>query len=295
MTRVLTDIETDAVGFSPYIKHYMFWKMLKYELERRNIFYFFLPHTKDIWARDYMPIQTNQELVLYNYEPDYLLTTPKLARYITKPQKVCQDLASCPIKKLNLVLDGGNVIKTPHIVIMTEKVLCENCTLSPNEIKSMIKNALGADIILIPWDMNEKYGHSDGMVRYLHDNTVLINNYCDYDKVFRAKLIRTLEPYFDIKELTYGKVFHKLNWAYINYLQIGQVIFMPTLGYKEDYIAMQELEWITNCEIIPLYCRSLVEQGGGLNCISWNVNIGAMLCHPQCDSKQVPELQLTID
>lgn len=45
-------------------------------LDRYDVPHSLLEGTKDIWCRDYMPIQTiDNRFVLFRYEPDYLLDT----------------------------------------------------------------------------------------------------------------------------------------------------------------------------------------------------------------------------
>ena len=48
-------------------------------LEKYGVTYGLLKGTKDIWCRDYMPIQTiGNRFVLFRYEPDYLLDSDRL-------------------------------------------------------------------------------------------------------------------------------------------------------------------------------------------------------------------------
>ncbi len=43
-------------------------------LNKHNIAYDAIPNTKDIWCRDYMPLQLDKERYLcYEYKPDYLI------------------------------------------------------------------------------------------------------------------------------------------------------------------------------------------------------------------------------
>ena len=89
-------------------------------------------HTRDYWVRDFMPIQTDENVfVKFTFSPDYLQDKK---RYITDVDKV---INSCPFAKdfvfvnIPLVMDGGNMVfckgrrNHPHsnFVIMTEKVL----------------------------------------------------------------------------------------------------------------------------------------------------------------------------
>src|SRR5690606_17425359 len=87
----------------------------------------FLPETKDIWARDYMPIQISKDkFIEYRYDPDYLQGTGKNRRELkTYPDIVC-DAIKLPTEKTDIILDGGNVVKSKNTIILTDKVVVEN-------------------------------------------------------------------------------------------------------------------------------------------------------------------------
>ncbi len=43
-------------------------------LKKHSISYSYLPGTRDIWCRDYMPVQVEKDrFIEYRYDPDYLL------------------------------------------------------------------------------------------------------------------------------------------------------------------------------------------------------------------------------
>ena len=80
-------------------------------LGTHNIPYRFLPNTKDIWVRDFMPVRTGSgKLVSFRYEPSYLKNDPVLRTDFRK------DLApqlGLPVTYSNINLDGGNMVFSP--------------------------------------------------------------------------------------------------------------------------------------------------------------------------------------
>ena len=98
-----------------------------------------LSNTNDIWCRDYMPIQTDEKrFVSYKYYPDYLVKEHK-EHYITDVKDVgnVDFLHQAEVVSLDLVLDGGNVVKCGDKMVMTEKVFVENKEKSRNEVQRL--------------------------------------------------------------------------------------------------------------------------------------------------------------
>ena len=92
---------------------------------------------------------------------------------------------------------GGNRIST---VFMTDKILMENSFYPSHELILRLHLSLAADIVLLPWDMDEPYGHADGMVASLPDGRLLLNNYCQTAKGnkidYSKRLLKMIDGHF---------------------------------------------------------------------------------------------------
>lgn len=74
-----------------------------------------------------MPVQIAESVFIeYKYNPDYLQSK---RAFITDPKGCCNHL-HIPTQKIDVVLDGGNIIKCRDAVIMTDKVYAENPTFT---------------------------------------------------------------------------------------------------------------------------------------------------------------------
>lgn len=266
---MITDTCCDKVYFSSDIVYYQCWRDLKPLLLQLKIPFDFIHHTKDLWVRDFMPIQVSENrFVQFVYHPSYL---QGLERYRSNPNLCTQELPY-PLLQSNILLDGGNVIKCDDCVLITDKVFSENCQLSPTEIIDELQRILDTEVVIIPNDPLEECGHADGMVRYLGNQRVLLNHYCDFDLPLREKLIKALTPRFEIVELHYGTArYLATSWAYLNYLLIGKDLFVPCLNRRLDEVVYRQLEEALHVAVHPIRCRSTVKIGGGLNCLSWTV------------------------
>jgi len=283
---MITDQETNFVYFSELFKQ-------KFEHEYSEITSILTKHrvgfdtlleTKDIWCRDYMPIQISEtEFIEYRYDPDYLQTT-KYRKLKSYPDLVCNKIGLKTIKS-DLIIDGGNVIKSKNGIILTDKIISENKEFySQNQLKEILKITFNVDkITIIPWDKedkNEYFGHADGMVRFINENKILINGYFrEYSEEFQNYFFGEIENSgLEFSELRFNvkNPKEKLNWGYINYLQTKNVILIPQFGIDEDEQAFRQFailfpEYAKENRIEKVNAARIIEGGGVLNCMTWNI------------------------
>jgi len=239
----------------------------------------FLPGTKDIWTRDYMPVQVNEhKFIQYAFHPDYL---QKFEDIKSDPESICTSLNLKTVKS-DIVLDGGNVIKSDNCVIMTDKIILENIQkYSKDQLLTQLKDLFEVDkIVLIPWDRGERYGHADGMVRFIDNETVLLQGYYKTRKeLFEDGFIKYFLGALKENHLKYEFLNidypEKINakFAYLNYLQTKDFILLPSLGIeKDDEDLQKEIEKYFpdyKGRIRKVKMNSIIARGGALNCISW--------------------------
>ena len=272
---MICDYQTNKVYLAEGIKGYpKVAENLLYALYKEGIETEYLPHSKSkkhVWARDYMPIQLEEGRFLkYVYRPDYLKNDkdyiPNYAGMIRKLGLNC--------KPTSLVIDGGNVVKWDDAVIMTDKVLKENPGYDEYGLRFRLEELFETDVVFIPWDRYEMFGHADGMVRFIDRRTVLLNNYIDFDRSLRERILRSLDGHFEVKELQYDTPrCSKYSWAYLNFLQVAGHIFVPGLGIEEDYMALEQIKQFYPDHRVLLVpdCLELVRDGGALNCVTWTI------------------------
>lgn len=273
---MITNFETNKVYFAQGLSNHMFRDAalnLANALHEHHVSFEMLPLTSSpyhIWSRDYMPVQvSHQKFVRFRYEPDYLSDAPE---YKPDTTAILNNIG-IDVLDSDIILDGGNVISCGDKVIMTDKIFKENPHYKRTALIDKLEELLEATPVIIPWDRYEEYGHSDGMVRYMGEGRVLLNNYCDFDKSLRKKLLSVLSPHFDVVELHYG-TYTKNSWAYLNFLHVGCNIFIPMLSEKLDDMAFGQIAGdYSCCHCYPIYqSEFVVKHGGGLNCTTWNLH-----------------------
>lgn len=278
---MITDNLTTAVFFSSLLpkKCPILNQHIAKALEENRIPYTYLSETKDIWCRDFMPIQVEEDrFVFFKYTPDYL-QNPYYLRLQTDTEKVFHAITNRLEHLLqnaitiDLVLDGGNMVKCGNTVVMTEKVFFENKDKTRAEVERILKDTFQSDILFLPWDRKEIFGHSDGIVHYAGDDRILLTNYDDFSPYYYNRFRKALEKHFEVIPLKHeAQRQHARSWAYINFLQVGKLVLVPQLGLEEDKQALEQIgNALPDCEVVGIPALEAVRRGGALNCISWNI------------------------
>ncbi len=248
-------------------------------LNRRAIPWNLLPGTSDIWAVDYMPVQTGpNKFIRFTYAPDYL-KSKRWIKTITDTDKVCDAIGICPAKS-DIVLDGGNVIRGEGLVIMTDKIFAENPAYGRADLILQLESLLDARLIIIHWEPGDFTGHADGQVRHYDDNTVLINDYPKfYQPEFQSSLISALKEAglttIRVAYNTSGNHGDSAHGIYLNYFQMKGLIIVPQFGLSEEVIAFRQFEALfRDSTVETVDAREISKDGGVLNCVTWSISTG---------------------
>ena len=284
----MNNIKKPIICTSPYLRTTSYCngvaKDLFAALDRLGIQHMELSNTMDIWCRDYMPVLLFDDgyYATYQYQPDYLWNKKCNRKYITNQTNASKGLEINTSLSMGLVFDGGNYVrhndKRKSTVFMTDKILMENSFCPSHELIVKLHLSLAADIVLLPWDMDEPYGHDDGMVAPLPDGRLLLNNYCQTAKGkkidYYKRLLKMLDGHYPFVELSYDCKLEEDSWCYLNFLKVPGAVLLPCLsrGAKcdNDQAAIEKFqELFPDDEIIPIYAKSLINRGGGLHCVTW--------------------------
>lgn len=250
-------------------------------LEKHNVKHSFLKGTKDIWCRDYMPIQTNSgKLIQFRYDPSYLKGKKEWEDSRSDVREVCRENGFNPIFS-NINLDGGNVLLCSGRAIISDRIFTENPEYTDKEqLVKELSDLLEAEIIIIPAQKSDYTGHADGMVRFIDRDTILGNNRSkEYkywsngmEKVLKDKKLKYVDvPFF----YGYKDSKHPENaiGLYVNYLEVGNLIVLPVFEVEgnRDAEAIETFKRIFPDKTIEtINYNEIALEGGVLNCSTWN-------------------------
>lgn len=278
---MITDAETNLLYLADClpVKQPSFFRRFEKLLSDCSIAYKFLPNTKDIWAVDYMPVQVEEnQFVQFVYNPDYL-QSKRGHKTISDVDSICESIG-VTVQKTNIVMDGGNVTPCTDKVIMCDKVFRENANVTEKRLIKKLEELFQVDkLYFVPQDRYDCTGHADGMVRFVDDNTVLINDYSKESSSFQMSFRMSLHNAgLDWIEVPYNPYNNKTNMqangGYINFLQMKDVVIMPVFGMKEDEEAEKLFQRLFKGQTVTtINCNEIANEGGVLNCIRWNIKI----------------------
>jgi agmatine deiminase len=275
---MVPDCKTNTVYFSDQLanRHPRICHQLVDILEEQGVCWGFIRRTKDIWARDYMPVQLERgRFVKFRYTPDYLRGYTNL---ITGDEVLEVVGAKGVTKKSKLILDGGNIVSLGRQVALTDKVYKENPWYTRYQVRSKLHEDLESDhMVIIPKEPYDVIGHADGVIRMIEEGIVLINEY-RLIPYYRDKLVETLQDAgleFEFMPHIYTPSKGDLPSAvgiYLNYLRVGNLIIVPVFGLPEDETAVYRIEDLfPHATVKAVRAEELAEEGGVFNCISWNI------------------------
>lgn len=237
-----------------------------------------IPGTSDIWCRDYMPIQIGESrFCQFMYSPDYLRDHD----HLITPAGKCRLPFMEDCRQEAIILDGGNVVASRTKVILTDKIYKENPSIQRHRLRDRLEQVFQAKCIVIPKQTGDDVGHADGVVRFVAEDRVFINDYSGVDPDYGAKVRKLLErhgleievlPMFEEKRKRRNGDLLPAVGIYINFLRVGDVVVIPAYDRPEDNVALEKVRHVMpEARVFQLPCRTLAEEGGVLNCVSWTI------------------------
>ena len=251
-------------------------------LEKHKTHYAFIKGTKDIWCRDYMPVQTpSGKFIQFKYDPSYLKGTTQLEASRSDVREICK-LNNIKAEFSDINLDGGNVLICDDRAILSDRIFDENPNYEKDALVKELSRLLECEIIIIPSlrSKDEDFtGHADGMVRFVDRNTIIGNNRVQEYKYWQDgmnKVIMTYNlTYIDIPCIVSKKDPKHPDSAlgiYVNYLEVNNLIVVPKFDREEDKEVVEILQKaFPDKQIETINYNDVALEGGLLNCTTWVV------------------------
>jgi agmatine deiminase len=252
-------------------------------------------HARNIWCRDYMPIKASDGTnVLFRYMPGYLLGDEGDEWTIPDQIEVCNSAGIEVLDKKvqDIVLDGGAIEICGKKGIISDRAFYDNYPVwdkGKPRVYDQIKDLLKLDeLIVVPADPFDDFGHVDGLVRFIDESTVLVNDDADFEdyieseydlivcRMWRDNFLKTLDKAgLKTVPLTFGALENDDTESavgiYMNFLKLRDVIIMPSFKdrLEDNRSAREILESVYGLPVEEIESTKLAEEGGIINCVTW--------------------------
>ena len=208
---MITDQDTNTLFFADDrvadVKTAEAYRKIRDFLRNEGVQIRILEGTRDIWVRDFMPIQVSEHKMLkFDYNPSYL-DNDKYLNSKTSNEEVASICAknNITLTLSDIKLDGGNIVKCKDAVILTDRILADNTNYSTSGLLKKLEDLFECEVYIIPSDPEKKiYGHSDGVLAYIDDNKLLVTKYPDSKyiiKIFGIRVIIKHKTKFEIPDI----------------------------------------------------------------------------------------------
>lgn len=259
-------------------------------LTRLDTSIFCIAEVEDIWVRDFAPIQSEQCYIKFIFNPAYesklnneFIDKSFINYFFANQIKDC----FADMMFIDICLEGGNFIHNREgKVIVTEKIYSQNRNKTKDEIDRLLRDKLFIEkLVVVPTEPGDRTGHTDGMLRWIDANRIVINGY-QADEPRRAKFLKKLNncldkylpdveritiPYFPSAEQTKG--WFSAEGNYINFLRTRNRVYVPVYNTLEEAAIQEIYSQIFGEKVSFIEANVLAKYGGALNCITWNYKL----------------------
>jgi agmatine deiminase len=211
-------------------------------------------------------------------------------------QQVLSQLCQLPIKKIDLVLEGGAIEIDEQGTLLSTKLCLTNTQRNGNkslaEYQHDLQHYLGANKTIILGNGHlqgdDTDGHIDTLVRFSPVNAIVVQSAFNRPTDSHFKSLQALVnecreclPDHKIFELPLPYVLNtqgeRLPASYANYLITNQQVLCPIYLQEEDDIALEIIQKAyPEHKIVAINCLPLVQQFGSLHCISMQIPCGTL-------------------
>lgn len=177
------------------------------------------------------------------------------------------------------LLDGGNIVDNYYGKIITTTRFMSDNNLTKAEAKSQLQTLLNAAQIAIIEPDESVLAHADGMVMWLDENTLLVNDYSS-DSAFRTAVLAELQTSFHgTTIIEVPVVFANNGWpgfesacgVSVNAAVTYKNIYVPDFNMPHSQNAINLIKQNTTKNVITINAEGVCPMGGSVRCLTWQI------------------------
>ena len=233
----------------------------------------------DIWARDFTLLNPLNPV---QFQYTWASMTKQESAEVQGSFSKFANRYNLQRSKTRLLLDGGNLVDNYAGSVITTTRFMEDNDLSYSEAKEALMDLLDAREVAILEPDEEVLAHSDGMVMWVGENTLLVNDYSAYPD-FRALVLDELSasfPFATIIEVPveYGQNkagewegFESACGVNLNSVLTFENIYVPVFNMAHDQSAVDIIRENTTKNVVTVNAEGVCPMGGSVRCLTWQL------------------------
>jgi agmatine/peptidylarginine deiminase len=233
----------------------------------------------DIWMRDFTTVNPENPT---QFQYTSASMSKKQAQETQQSFVDFADKYGIKRGKTDLIIDGGNLVDNYAGKFITTTRFAKDNKLSVKEAKEKLKRTLNAKEVAIIEPDEEVLAHSDGMVMWLDEKTLLVNDYSS-DKPFRNSVINELKSNFPDTKIIEVPVVNVENkrgeWVgfesacgvNLNSVLTFKNVYVPVFGMPHDAKAVEVIKQNTDKNVIEIDAKGVCPTGGSVRCLTWQL------------------------
>ncbi|KAJ3431970.1 agmatine deiminase-related [Anaeramoeba flamelloides] len=236
----------------------------------------------DIWMRDFTTVNPeNPVQFVYSSASMSKKESKKTQRIFDQFDQEYQ----IKRKKSNYILDGGNIVYNYSGKLVTTTRFLKDNNLQFEEAKEILKALFQADHVAIIEPDDGALAHADGMVAWIENDVLLVNNYSKLDREFHKRVLQELQDSFtDITIITVPVIFDetivdnkkKICSAYginLNLVSTYTTLYVPIYGEEYEEEVLQIIRNSTHKNVITINSKLISLLGGSVRCLTWQLSL----------------------
>jgi agmatine/peptidylarginine deiminase len=203
------------------------------------------------------------------YTDDYLSLVDEQTRYIINKT------INVPIKKCDLVWDGGNLGTNGKQAFVIEKIVRDNPSI---DLQLFFKKELNLNLILLPQNKYDVLGHTDGCFQFINSSIAVVSSFTGnqetYDSNYLNGIAKRLElsnvniiRTDDFLSLDIQKGICSSKGIHVNFIQLNNMLIYPyynSLSCDVEKVLGNNFNSFKNND-----SNKLSELGGSVHCVSF--------------------------
>ncbi len=232
----------------------------------------------DIWMRDFTLINPSSP-VQFRYTDASMSAAEAAATQAEFNSYLSQTNIS--YQSTDLLIDGGNIVDDYSGRAITTTRFLEDNNLSMELGKSELRELLGVDEVAILEPDDEALAHSDGMVAWIDNGVLAVNDYSTTDPEFHEVVMNELRAAFsDVRFVMIPVEFDDEGSGAdpaigsacginINLVYTPTTLYVPTFGRSHEAEALQQIRENTSKQVVEIPANGVCRYGGSARCTVW--------------------------